>query len=330
MKIILAPMDGITDFHVRQLLTAVGGFDLCITEFLRVTDSLFPASVFYQNCPEIDPQRLYHHTLCSHTAAGTPVHIQLLGSHVGYMAENAVKAVELGVKGIDINFGCPAKTVNNHGGGAILLKHPDKLYQLVFAIRQALPHSIPVSAKMRLGYDDSSLFVENGLALEAAGADFITIHARTKQDGYRPPAKWHEVNRLLDKITIPIVMNGEIWNKEDYQQCQLVTQCDDIMLGRGAFARPDLAKQIKSSLLKQDDPLMTWNNVLQILSQYYQAMISYQLIGSQYIAGRLKLWIKWLMASYDEAVDLFEQIKRMTEAQLIDQKIRKGMENNYD
>ncbi len=317
MKVMLAPMDGITDFHVRQLLTAIGGFDLAFTEFLRVTNSVFHPRVFYHNCPEINPAINTKDGNLSNTLSGTPVHIQLLGSHAGYMAENAVKAVELGVKGIDINFGCPAKTVNGSGGGAILLKDPENLTTIIATIRKSLPENTPLSAKIRLGYEDSSLLLENALAIQEAGADFLTIHARTKIDGYRPPAKWHEVIELYKKINIPIILNGEIWDVEDYYRCHQLSQCKDIMLGRGAFARPDLAKHIKASLRNKPIVMMQWNAILDMLIQFYKIMMKEQLISEKYIAGRLKLWVKWLMASYDEAAILFEQIKRIKEPENI-------------
>ncbi len=317
MKILLAPMDGITDFHVRQLLTSVGGFDLAFSEFLRVTESTYPRRVFYQNCPEINPEINRQANNISHTYSGTPVYIQLLGSHAGYLSENAVKAVELGVKGIDLNFGCPAKTVNGHGGGAVLLKDPENLSNLISSVRKALPDGTPLSAKMRLGYEDSSLLLENALAIEAAGADFLTIHARTKMDGYRPPAKWDEVSKLYEKVKIPIVLNGEIWDTEDYFQCQKISHCKDIMLGRGAFSRPDLAKQIKSCLSHKTIHLMSWNAVLDMLIEFYRVMMKDLLVSQKQIAGRLKLWIKWLMVSYDEAAVLFETIKRLKDAEKI-------------
>ncbi|MBF0265041.1 MAG: tRNA-dihydrouridine synthase [Gammaproteobacteria bacterium] len=322
MKIILAPMDGITDFYVRQILTSVGGYDLSMTEFLRVTNSVFPKRVFYQNCPEINPEINSNLELLSFTQSGTPVHMQLLGSDADYLAANAAKAVELGVKGIDVNFGCPAKTVNGHGGGAVLLQDPEILYKLVSTIRKDLPSETPLSAKMRLGYETSDLLLDNAKAIEEAGADFITIHARTKFDGYRPPAKWHEVTDLFAKINIPIVLNGEIWDVNDYLKCQQISSCQDIMLGRGAFARPDLAKQIKTYLNHQPYQTMSWDSICVLLKDFYQFMVMQNLISEKYIAGRLKLWIKWLMASYDEAVFLFEQIKRISDAKEIGVKLQ--------
>ncbi|MFK5986484.1 MAG: tRNA-dihydrouridine synthase [Pseudomonadota bacterium] len=313
MKIILAPMDGITDFYVRQLLTSVGGYDLSITEFLRVTESVFPKRIFYQTCPEINPD----YQLDGKTQSGTPVILQLLGNHSGYLAANAYKAAELGVSGIDLNFGCPSNSVNRRGSGAILLNQPDKIYQLVEAVKQALPEGLSLSAKMRLGYEDSSLALENALAIAAAGADFLTVHARTKKDAYRPPAKWDEVTNIIKKLSIPVVMNGEIWNIDDYKKCHKISQCNDIMLGRGAFAKPDLAIQIKQQLSGLKTTSYHWEQVIKLLNDFYLLMINDKKISEKHLAGRIKLWVKWLMVSYSEAEILFEQIKSLRSHQQI-------------
>jgi len=307
MKIILAPMDGLTDFYVRNLLTSIGGYDLCITEFLRVTNSVFPNRIFYQNCPEIDPK----HRLNGATASQIPVHMQLLGNDEGYLSANAHKATILGVKGIDLNFGCPSKTVNNHGSGAVLLEQPDKVFRIMERVKKALPADICLSAKMRLGYKDSHLALENALAIQEAGADFLTIHARTKLDGYRPPAKWQEVGQLVGQLRIPIIVNGEIWTVDDYLQCRHTSRCEDIMLGRGAFALPDLARQIKQRQANLPVLEKAWYEVKDMLRQFYQLMIDDGVISERHISGRLKLWLKWLTASYDEAQQLLDCVKTL-------------------
>src|SRR3989344_2376934 len=175
-------MEGVTDWVMRDLLTSLGGIDFCVTEFLRVTDQLLPDSVFEKNCLELKTG--------SRTRAGTPVFIQLLGGQVAPLAENAARAQELVALGIDLNFGCPAKTVNRHDGGASLLKYTDRLYDIVKAVRDAIPKSTPVTAKIRLGFDDPSSCIVKSQAIEAAGADWLTVHCRTKTDGYKPPAYW--------------------------------------------------------------------------------------------------------------------------------------------
>ena len=145
-------MEGVADAPMRSLLTQVGGYDLVISEFIRVVDQLLPEKVFYRLCAEL--------TYGSKTKAGTPVRLQLLGQHPNWMAENAIRAIELGSLGVDLNYGCPAPTVNRSKGGAALLKEPKTIYKVTQAVRDAVPLSHPVSAKIRLGWDDKSRCVE--------------------------------------------------------------------------------------------------------------------------------------------------------------------------
>src|SRR5690606_39188939 len=109
---------------------------------------------------------------------------------------NAMEAVRAGARSIDLNFGCPAKTVNRHEGGACLLRQPERVHAIVKAVREALPLSVPVSAKIRLGYEDRSTYLENALAIAEAGADELTVHARSKADGYKPPAYWSYIGEI--------------------------------------------------------------------------------------------------------------------------------------
>ena len=131
MTIWLAPMEGLLDHGLRDTLTRVGGIDLCVSEFIRVTDTVLPARAFTRVVPEL------RHG--SRTAAGVPVRVQLLGSDPVCLAENAQALATLAPAGIDLNFGCPAKVVNRHGGGASLLQDPELLHRIVRAVRQAVP-----------------------------------------------------------------------------------------------------------------------------------------------------------------------------------------------
>ena len=151
-------MEGLTDPIMRDVLTHVGSFDWCVTEFIRVTDSVLPDHIYQAYCPELQNG--------GKTAAGTPVHVQFLGNNPEMLAANAVRAAELGAPAIDMNFGCPAKTVNRHRGGSVLLDEPEVVHELVKAVRDAVPAHIPVSAKMRLGYMDRSFMLENAHAIE--------------------------------------------------------------------------------------------------------------------------------------------------------------------
>ena len=331
MKIVLAPMDGLTDSYAREILTSIGGYDLCVTEFLRVTDTLFPQRVFYRRFPELSPE---HSTTragkISHTLSGVPVFLQLLGSDPQAMAENAAKAVELGSVGIDLNFGCPAKTVNKREGGASLLKYPDRIYKLVDAVRKAVPEKIPVTAKMRLGYDDQSLAMDNALAIETADASWVTIHARTKTDAYRPPAYWEALAPISERLAIPVIANGEIWSVEDYQLCKQTSLCDSVMLGRGAMVMPDLAWQIKQHILNvpEQSATLNWTEVVMYLEKLYTLMNSNAQLKERYIAPRLKLWVKWLMPNYTQAEEIFEELKKIKDGQEAMDMILNSVHNN--
>ena len=294
MNIILAPMEGVVDALMRDMLTQIGGYDLCITEFIRVVDQQLPARVFTRLCPEL--------LTGGKTFAGTPVRVQLLGQEPNWLAENAVRAVELGSAGVDLNFGCPAKTVNKSRGGAVLLKDTEQLYRIVKAVRDAVPQQFPVSAKIRLGYDDTSLTLDNAAAIAAAGANMLTVHARTKTDGYRPPAYWPWIAKIKQHVSIPLVANGEIWNATDAALCRQQSECTDIMLGRGALALPNLARTISHG-----DAVMPWPRVLELLMQYSE----FEICGdkSQYYSNRIKQWFSYLKLQYPQAAELFVQLR---------------------
>ncbi|RTR26775.1 tRNA dihydrouridine(16) synthase DusC [Shewanella atlantica] len=296
MRVILAPMEGVADAPMRSLLTSVGGYDMVISEFIRVVDQLLPEKVFYRLCAELANN--------SQTQAGTPVRLQLLGQHPSWMAENALRAVELGSRGVDLNFGCPAPMVNRSNGGAALLKEPDTIYRVTHSVREAVPSNHPVSAKIRLGWDDKSRCVEIAQAIEAAGATELTVHARTKEEGYRPPAHWEYINQIKEAISIPVIANGEVWNREDYQRCQVVSGCNDVMVGRGALAVPNLAHVLKGT---QD--AMPWNEVKQLLLQYSE----YEIVSAKekYYPARIKQWLRFIVLQYEEADLLFRQVRVM-------------------
>lgn len=301
MQIVLAPMEGVVDFKMRQLLTDIGGFDLCVTEFVRVVDTCLPEKVFHRYCPELANN--------GYTRSGTPVRIQLLGQVANVLAENAVKAVNLGSHGIDLNFGCPAKTVNKNKGGAVLLKEPEQMYSIIKAVREAVDSKHQVSAKIRLGFDDDSNSQEIVDAVIRAGANSIAIHARTKRDGYNPPAYWEKIPPLIKDKNIAVVANGEIWQVDDALLCQKRSSCTDIMIGRGALSQPDLAKKIKAHANNEAYVALEWEHIL------YHLINSSIHTGSsksdKYFASRTKQWLGYLKRQYPQAIALFDEIRRL-------------------
>lgn len=308
MRIFLAPMEGVVDQYMRYMLTQIGGIDLCVTEFIRVTGHQLPAKVFFKYCPEIDP----NNTASRQYPTVSPTRIQLLGSCPDLLARNAQKAAQLGAIGIDLNFGCPAKTVNKNRGGACLLNETQTLYDIVLAVRNAVPAHIPVSAKIRLGYEERNSYLENALAIEDAGATEICVHARSKSDGYKPPAYWDCIADINAQLTIPVIANGDIWSLNDFIRCKDASGSIDFMLGRGILSRPDLAQQIKAYENQQSYTPLTWNEILIKLEHFFK--LTSETYPKKHMGNRLKQWLFYLSRNYPEAKILFDQIKASRDA----------------
>ncbi len=299
MKLFLAPMEGVVDWVMRDTLTQIGGIDQCVTEFLRVTDKLHPESVFYKNCPELKTN--------SRTRAGTPVFVQLLGGQAEPLAWNAQRAVKLGALGVDLNFGCPAKTVNRHDGGAAILKSCDRVFTIVDTVRKAIPAEVPVTAKIRLGFDDPNACLDIAQAVEAANATWLTVHCRTKTDGYRPPAYWEWIPQIKERVKTRIIANGEIWNVQDFHRCVEVTGCEDFMIGRGVMSNPFIFKQIRQSLQNEPIQEMNWLAAKPLLPAFFEASTEY--INDYFAVSRTKQWLRALSLKNQEAKMIFDEIK---------------------
>jgi tRNA-dihydrouridine synthase C len=313
MTILLAPMEGLLDFVLRDILTRVGGVDRCVSEFIRVTNSLLPDRAFIRVVPE-----LLHG---GRTFAGVPVRAQLLGSDPVCLAENAAALAALGPHGIDLNFGCPAKVVNRHGGGAALLDEPELLTSIVAAVRRAVPAHMPVSAKMRLGVHDATRAVECALAIAEAGADELVVHARTRADAYRPPAYWERVADIRAAVNIPVVANGEIWNVQDALRCREVSGCSMLMLGRGMVTDPGLALAIRATTpgnaQHSTQAGVTWPSLLPLIEDFWH-LVRARLERRQQ-AGRLKQWLNFLRRRYPQAELAYMALRTVNDPALIDQ-----------
>jgi tRNA-dihydrouridine synthase C len=308
-QLLLAPMEGLLDFVLRDVLTRLGGWDRCVSEFIRVTDQLLPERVFLRIMPELA------HGSC--TLAGVPVRGQLLGSDPACMADNAARLAALGSHGVDLNFGCPAKVVNRHGGGAALLQDPDQLHRIVEAVRRAVPAKVTVSAKMRLGYEDDRHAEVCAQAIEAGGAAELVVHARTKAEGYRPPAHWHRVDDVRSAVRIPVVANGEIWNVEDARRCLQLSGASSLMIGRGAVVDPMLGWAIRQGLGMdaahgaRGNPEGGWAALVTELEVFWMRVC--ERIEPRARAGRLKQWLNFLRRRYPEAEQAYQCVRTVND-----------------
>jgi tRNA-dihydrouridine synthase C len=192
----------------------------------------------------------------------------------------------------------------------VLLDEPDVIYALVKAVRDAVPAHIPVSAKMRLGYLDENHTLDNALAIEAAGASWLTVHARTKSDGYKPPAYWEKLPAIQQAIGIRVIANGEIWTLEQAQRCLEISGCKDLMLGRGAVTRPDLVNRVRHN---NDSQQLSWPELVQLQVDFLDGATKTE----QGLVGRYKQWLGMLTQGYSEAELLWNDIKKIRDMDIL-------------
>ena len=304
-------MEGLLDFVLRDILTRAGGVDRCVSEFIRVTNTVLPDRVYLRVVPELLTDW--------RTFAGVPVRPQLLGSDPACLADNAATLARLSPPGIDLNFGCPAKVVNRHGGGAALLDEPELVAQIISAVRRAVPPHIPVSAKMRLGFNDDSRAEECAIAIAESGANELVVHARTKADGYRPPAYWSRIADVRAVIKIPVVANGEIWNVADAQRCRELSGCHAVMVGRGMVADPSLARAIQAMNATNVSAAATnldWHSLFPLIQDFWDLVG--RRLDKKSRTGRLKQWLNFLRRSYPEAETAYMALRIYNEPERVD------------
>jgi tRNA-dihydrouridine synthase C len=294
----LAPMDGVTDWVHRALATELGGVSQCVTEFVRVTDRAPPRRVFLRTCPEL--------ARGGTTASGVPVFVQLLGGDARAMAEAAAVAASLGAPGIDLNFGCPAKRVNNHDGGASILRCPERAGLITRAVRDAVPAHVPVSAKIRLGWSDTDSVVEIAQSVAQGGAAWLTIHGRTKAQMYAPPVDYAAIGRARAALSIPVVANGDIACRASFAACATQSGARAFMIGRGALARPYLFRALRGERV---DALAALPAYCAVLRRYDALMDEGGFTETQRLS-RLKQWLSLSRTFAGEILPLFDRVKR--------------------
>lgn len=295
-------MDGVTDGSYRDVLTSMfdghSGISVCVSEFVRITHQVITSGVLLRHCPEL--------ARGGHTRAGVPVFVQLLGGEPRWMAEAAALAAKLGAPGIDLNFGCPAKTVNNSDGGATLLKQPCRVEAVTAAVRAAVGDAIPVTAKVRVGWADAEGIVDIARAAEQGGASWLTVHGRTRKQLYAPPVDWHAIGRARAAVQMPVVANGDLIGVDALLRCAEISGCAAFMIGRGAMARPELfaaARGWRSAALSRDE-------MRELLLRYVAQMLE-DGASEHAVLGRLKQWLRMGAGQREDLSQWFEVIKRL-------------------
>ena len=222
---LLAPMEGVTEPCFRDLVLArnsPGALGGAFSEFVRVSVSPIPRHVIRRH---LGPSRF-----------GQPVGVQLMGADLGHLARTAQNAVEAGAPLVDLNFGCPSKGALAGCAGSSLLRDPLALEKVVRAVVDAV--SVPVTAKIRAGYDDASQVEDLARAAENGGAALLTVHCRTRAEGYCDEVDWRRIARAVRAVSIPVCGNGGITAHADLERMRGETGAQFAMVGRGALADP--------------------------------------------------------------------------------------------
>lgn len=228
--LILAPMEGVADRPFRKAISLMGGFDEACTEFIRVPINAHVESLAkVYDSKEITP---------------FPLVAQVMGSDPYLVAKMGQELEQRGAHRIDLNCGCPSNTVTGRGAGSSLLKDPPFLHEVAKSLKNAV--SVPVSVKMRIGFQDTSLFEDNLKAIVDAGIDLLTIHPRTKVQGYSGKADWSFIQKAKELTSIPIVGNGDLTSVDCCLKMLEETKCDALMIGRGAVMDPFIFQKIKA------------------------------------------------------------------------------------
>ncbi len=218
---LLAPMDGYSDWPFRSLCRSLGSA-MSYTEFVK-------AEHIVRSLRRVKAKLFYEET-------ERPVVFQIYGDDPQELLEAALIAQDLGPDILDINLGCPAKSVAHRGCGVGLMRTPHKVAQIFAKLASHL--KIPVTGKMRLGWDDCLSYREIAKIAEENGAALIALHGRTKQQGYGGQANWEAIAEVKSLVKIPVIGNGDVKRVEDIQRMKAVTGCEAVMIGRGAIANP--------------------------------------------------------------------------------------------
>ena len=231
-NIVLAPMAGVTDLPFR-LLCKEQGADLICTEMVSAK------GIFYNNKNTEDLLRIDDRE--------RPVSLQLFGSDPDIISEMAKKIEHRNFDILDINMGCPVPKVVNNGEGSALLKNIPLAAKIIEKTVKAIDK--PVTVKFRKGFGaDEVQAIEMAKAAEAAGAAAVAVHGRTREQYYSGKADWEIIAKVKDTVSIPVIGNGDIFTPEDAKNMMEQTNCDGVMIGRGAQGNPWIFHQIKTYL----------------------------------------------------------------------------------
>ena len=271
----IAPMEGITDAPFRKLIRSLGGCGLSVTEFV--------------SCEALtrDVEKAWEHTVCDQSE--NPSSVQIYGRIPENLARAAAMCEERGAHIVDLNLGCPAKSVVSGNAGSALMKEPELCREIFRQVRAAI--SIPMTVKMRLGWSEHKMTAPIIAKMaEDEGAAMVAIHGRTREEAYRGKSRWHLIKPITEALSIPVLVNGDILTREDARRALDESGAAGIMVGRGLLRNPWLLRQIAEEREGKEIFSPTLDQRLQFVLKYIDLLEQTDLRESA-ILGKIKCFM---------------------------------------
>lgn len=294
-KACLAPMAGTADRAFRELCRGYGAA-FCVTEMVSSKGIAFNSKKSAE--------------LMEISSEERPCGVQIFGDEPKVMAQAAQFAMQFSPDFIDINMGCPAPKISSNGSGSALMKKPDLCGEIVYAVSKAV--DIPVTVKIRKGWDEKSVnAVEVAKICENAGASAITVHGRTREQFYQPPADWTIIKSVKESVTIPVIGNGDVTNAEEAGRMIEETNCDMVMVGRAAWGNPWIFREINAyfdtdKLIFPPGPA----EKISVMLKHIQKLVEYK---GEYIGMReARKHVAWYIKGFKGAAEFRNMAGRLT------------------
>lgn len=276
-KIMLAPLAGVTDTAFR-IVCEKNGCDKTFTEMVSVNALAFDNKATEEIMFISDMEK--------------NANIQIFGSDVEKIKRVVEEKINprKEIKEISFNMGCPAPKIFNNGEGSALLKDPSKVYKITKALKDSTDKIVNI--KYRLGVDDTNInYIENGKAMEEAGADYLILHARTRKAMYSGHADWQAIKNLKKEVSIPVIANGDIFTPEDFVEAMKITGADGAMIARGAMGNPFIFRYIKEYLKNGTYEKVTFNEIISQIKEHYELALKFK--DERLVINQMRKHVGW-------------------------------------
>ena len=293
-RVLQSPLSGVTDLVFRRLVRRYAPDSMMYTEMVNATGLHYVKEL--PKIMEIEESE-------------RPISIQLFDCRPDFLAEAAIMAVAEGADTVDINMGCPVNKITKNGGGSSLLRQPEIAEEIVRSVVKAI--DVPVTVKTRIGWSDKEITIlDFAKRMEDAGAQMITVHGRTRAQGYNGAAKWEWIAKVKEILSIPVIGNGDIFTVEAAVKCLEETGADGVMCSRGTLGYPFLVGEV-DHFLKTGELLATPTPVqrLECAREHLQALWEYK--GDRGVRQARK-HMTWYAKGFSGAADLRGQLSVIT------------------